>query len=312
LSAPGGGLTTKKIVEAVEQRMMGPIRGTRVAKILEVAASLSAIILFIGAVLRLSGPLWSILLLIWVCGLATAAFVLLFIQDMRAARRSRYATSVEERHEVSHAIRDAAAAILLRDASSQDVAPHVLRAMKECAVAEMFTIITGARCRACIKEVSRADAAVYVPTTDVVSDLHKLKVTTIGRSGGVPTPADEIPVHYVDQNTDFESLFLQPSLRWFFSNDLTKLEKYKNSSWQGNGPRDYQATCVWPIQMRNATGAGNHEIFGFLCVDSREVGAFDERFDFWVGASIADELYALLKMLHGQVEGVKYVPSGRS
>jgi len=296
---------------AVQQQVLRPIRGTRWSRVLEVAACAASILLFAGAVLGLSGPVWSTVLIGWVCALATAAFVMLFVQDRRTARRSRYATSVDRLHETLHALRDGSAALLLRDANAADVLPSVGQTVT--AAAEMFTIITGSVCRTCVKELGRSGegaGTVDAPGTAQGDELRKLEVTTMVRSGGVPSPADGVR-HFVDQNTDFESLFLNPSLRWFHSNDLASLEAYKNSSWVGDGPREYASTCVWPIEKRDAFAPGNHDILGLLCVDTRDTNVFDERFDFWIGAALADALYPVMKMLHRQAEGIRYVPADR-
>jgi hypothetical protein len=115
-------------------------------------------------------------------------------------------------------------------------------------------------------------------------------------------PGDNSPA-FVDQNTDFELLFLRrDENRWFMANDLESLDAYKNSNWVAGKPKDYLATAVWPIQKADPTGVV-HDVLGFFCVDTLVRGAFDPRFDFYVGAAIADALYPLLKLMHIQKRG---------
>ena len=306
----GGTVRRKTTNGAFARQVLRPIRGTTWSRLLEVLSSITSLVLFVGAVVGLHehSPAWAIVLVVWFAILATTAFGLLWLQEHRAWRRTRYAAAVDEVHGALHAIRDGAAALLLRDASATDVIDDLANALT--ALASAFTIITGQKCRATIKEVSRARSETGAP---VVIDPHDddqlrgLEVTTMARSSRIETQADHLR-HFVDQNTDFESLFKNPGQRWFVSNNLMTLEHYKNSSWHGDGPRDYQSTCVWPIQKRDAFGNTKHDILGFLCVDSQGTGIFDERFDFWVGAGIADALYPVLKMLHRQAEGIRYVP----
>jgi hypothetical protein len=293
------------------QQALKPVRGTSWSRALEIAASVTSLLLFAGAITSLHqhAPVWAVILIIWFGLLGTGAFILLYVQEHRAYRRTRYAAAVDEMHNAVHHVRDGASALLLRDAAAQDVIESICRVLDS--VASTFNIITGENCRASLKEVSRAQNNGESPAVvdgDDSAELRRLEVTTMARSGHSETKADRMR-HFVDQNTDFESLFLNPGQRWFMSNDLTQLEHYKNSSWQGDGPRDYRSTCVWPIEKRDAFGASKHDILGFLCVDSKEAEIFDDRFDFWVGAGVADALYPLLKMLHRQSEGIKYVPS---
>lgn len=266
------------------------------------------VLLFIGAVLRLgeSGPAWALVLVVWMCLVTTTAIGLIFVLSHRMQRRSRYTYALEHLHAAHHLLRDGASALLLRDARVEDVVPLLSRTMT--ATAEAFTLITGARCRACIKQVHYPTGSSGDPSpVHNAETLRPLQVSTVCRDEATgPQPTDDSPAH-VDQNTDFEVLFLQrDKFRWFMSNDLTRMPGYKNSSWELGIPKTYTSTCVWPIQKMGAGADNTHDVLGFLCVDSQVPGIFDKRFDFHVGAAIADGLYAVLKLIHRQRQGISF------
>ena len=60
----------------------------------------------------------------------------------------------------------------------------------------------------------------------------------------------------------------------------------------------YNTTFTWPIRKVKHDQSGNEdklEIYGFLCVDSKVSGVFNEKYDFESGALIADFYYFLLR-----------------
>ena len=282
-----------------------PIRGNRVLSGIEVAGSATSVVLFVGAVCGLfgDGPLWSTVLVCWLLMISSALIALVVIQERRVARRVRYAVAAEAIHGAAHLIRDAEAGILNDQASTSVTVPLVRDALTE--VARAFTLITGSPCRACLKEVHYPQHTAISISADT---LRELRVSTLCRdgAGGPPSPADERD-HFVSDNTDFEVLFMKRwKHRWFVSNDLTQETNYKNSSWSDDRPHDYAATCVWPVQKTDDTEAGVHDTLGFLCIDTLDVDVFDERFDFHVGAAVADSFYPLLKLMAMSSEGVRF------
>lgn len=276
---------------------------------LERAVTVTSLLVFFGTVIdvALGEAVWAVISVTWVCLLATGAVILVLVQERRARRRLAYAQALTHLHSVFHLKRDAEAAILQRNVDIDDTLPVLQRVMT--ATAEAFTVITGARCRASIKQVVYPDAGMAVPIENATG-LRQLQVYTLVRDEATgPRDHDRTPV-YVDQNTDFELLFLQrDAYPWFMSNDLSSLDAYKNSSWTEDGPRDYLATCVWPIQKVDPKGV-EHDTLGFLCVDTLERESFDRHFDFFFGAAIADGLYPLLKLMLLQKLGVTFDQPG--
>ena len=267
-------------------------------------ASGMTIVLFLGAVVgiwRKNSPLWELALVVWMCLLVTALICILFIQERRTRRRFAYTVSLQHIHQVLHDLRDTEAAILQRNAEMEEVMPHVMKVLT--AAAQAFTTITGHECRSCIKTV-------HYPTdpglpVEAAANLRELQVSTLARDERTGPLDGDGEATYVDQNTAFEVLFLQRQhYRWFFVNDLrTPPPGYKNSSWAEGVPQKYLAAATWPIQKRSDVGDAVHDTLGFLGIDSMTPAIFDRRFDFYVGAGIADALYPLLKLMYIQKRG---------
>lgn len=288
-----------------------PLRGNRVITVLEGLAALASILLFVGGLLgivKANNPTWAVVLVVWLIMLATALILLVYVQEKRVGRRTRYALATAATHGAEHRIRDAEAGILNRDADFAETVGILRSALNE--VSRTFSVITGSPCRACVKQLyyEREDEAGAPPQIKDSSDLRDIRVETlcrddvsrdIGKSNDQP--------QYVSDNTDFELLFLdRERYPWYFSNDLTKENPYKNSSWTDGRPKEYRSTCVWPIQKTDDTEQGKHDTLGFLCVDSNDVNIFDPHIDFHVGAQIADSLYPLLRLIRLHQDGVRF------
>jgi hypothetical protein len=115
---------------------------------------------------------------------------------------------------------------------------------------------------------------------------------------------------YVSDNTDFEELFLGNDVV-FVSNDLRRLSgkgQYKNSHWTSDTIEKrtyrYLSTMVWPIHKvlnappdaTAATISPDHDLLGFLCVDSLATNIFQRDVDYGLGAAYADMFYTALKV----------------
>jgi hypothetical protein len=273
------------------------VRGSRAFTTLEIINVVTGVLVFFGAIFKVvwNDAVWAVLLVLWLCGLSAACIVLLFVHDRRVRRRIRYANAVVYLHRAQHVMRDASVS-LDRGASADEIYRMLQSVLTS--TAGMFTLVTGAQCRACIKQVHASGEKVTATDADA---LRSLEVSTLKRDEVTGDQASDSSRAFVDRNTDFELLFLHPEKhRWFFANDLedyARTHSYRNSSWDGDAPRDYHSTCVWPIQKRDDTNQRNHDIVGFLCVDSLETNIFDERFDFDAGACVADSLYTLLTQM---------------
>jgi hypothetical protein len=270
-------------------------RESGAVRLVEFLGAVATLILFVYAVVRLDGPIWSTVLVIWFALLATTAMVVAAWFETRRVHRVRYAAMLPSAHQVNHRLRDASSAILLRNSPLAETLPMLVEALTS--IAQVFTGVTGSPCRACIKTVQwPADAT---PVVDH-ADIHNLQVSTMCRDAATGAKPRDRFASFVDQNEHFEVLFLQrEKYRWFWCNNLAK-HPHRNPHWTPDGPNDYMSTCVWPIQKEDITPDKCHDTLAFLCIDSMSTGIFDPRFDFWVGAAFADALYSPLKLLRIQ------------
>jgi hypothetical protein len=264
--------------------------------------AIASVLAFIAFLFGLNdSPGWAVVAVIYLCVVTTGSLLLVFVSDRRARRRGAYASALEFVHQAHHRLRDAEAGILQRDLGVQETLPDLRDVLT--ATAEAFTVITGERVRACIKEVHFPnDVAVPVRNAETVREL---RISTMQRDQATGPKAWDSTNFFVDQNTAFEILFLESErFRWFWSNDLEQYasrQVYKNTSWQ-EGRKDYLACCVWPIQKQDESNEACHDVLGFLCVDSMATNVFHDHFDFHLGAGIADAMYPLLKLMHQRAD----------
>ncbi len=181
------------------------------------------------------------------------------------SRKARYAEANLTFHDGPRYLRDALDVI---KAGDRDYARRLVRDAL-IAFADGFGVITGANCRACIKEIA-AD-----PNSQ--DDKAKFYVQTFLRSnktevGKVP---DDKP-SLIRDNSDFLAIFSHKT-DCFFSNDLSNEPYYQNSNWDDDAESrkkmltrqeySYISAVVWPI-MGAALGAEKPVIVGFFCIDS--------------------------------------------
>jgi hypothetical protein len=181
--------------------------------------------------------------------------------------------------------------------------------------AAVFSVVTGTRCRAAIKliEQDKKTKKYFVYTLSRDQDSNRLcremdKQRCDSRSD------------LVENNYDFKTLVnhYSPTTRCFICNDLTIKKDYYSSSCEvyekRTGSLDffekigyllkkekwvlpYKSTIVWPIQQReeDLPFVENTICIGFLTIDSESRGVFEERWDFEVGATVADALFHTIK-----------------
>jgi hypothetical protein len=168
-------------------------------------------------------------------------------------------------------------------------------------LASAFSLVAGAACRVCVKQIENGERP---------ADTRQMLVSDLARSSGGHRRGGGAPRDYISDNTDFEELF-HSNDKYFFSNDLRELSRgglYKNSHWTretvDNESYEYLATIVWPIHkaVSNRYAAKDldaitdeHDLLGFLCVDTLEIDVFDRNQDSQLGAAYADMLYVVLK-----------------
>jgi hypothetical protein len=204
-----------------------------------------------------------------------------FLEAERERRRSRHAESLDYLAEAVGALRTGAANLVLGTDPSSFNQPATLAVTK---LAEAMSAATGVKCRAVVKTV-------YAP-----GGRNDVAVRTFVASDGVE-PRRSQGIDWVKENTDFDEI-LYRNQEYFLSNDLSKDLQlgYKNSHFTQEALRSglpYRSTIVWPIQG----GEGDtFDLKGFLCVDSKAVGAFEDA-DLAAGKVLSPVWYLALDRL---------------
>jgi hypothetical protein len=294
--------------------------GTMTLGAIALVSGLITIVLGIKTLWDLEGPGWAIVLAWFVSAMVVLSLVTLLAQQVRHANRmagrqadheaaierlvvqqkvdlqaqdrsARYATAFPLIHESLHLLRDAAVAID-RGAPPEAIPGLISASLKP--FSRAFDVITGSPTRACVKVLTGATDA--PETVNVASDQRYLLVSTFARDSGSNPPGTSGP-DPLTANTDFLTVWdpNQPG-RCFFSNDLDKEQGYLNPHRPpGQVDPDYNATIVWPIQKKWSDI--EIDLWGYLCIDSRQRGCFARDLDFEVGAAIADTLYTVLSLI---------------
>jgi hypothetical protein len=265
---------------------------------LNVVAALVTIIGIPIALIRITeGPAGTVLAIL-VCLLCALAWILLAVEEFRWHRKARYAEAQPSCHLAYHALRDASFA-LLSGADDWVICDYLKGSLHSLSAA--FSLITGVHCRVCIKELICSNPKAEPKDRGLVT-------RTLCRSEEVPEPPMADSEDWITENSDFYLLFKNPEQRCFCRNNLPRLlpKGYRNSHWTSDVIESkcfpYVATIVWPIRkslpkMGQSVGAlhEDHDILGYLCVDSSTKNVFEERYDFGLGAAFADTLYSLLR-----------------
>ncbi len=233
---------------------------------------------------------------------ALALLVLSVLQEFRHARKSRYAETLSYLNQIVVDIQHASIPGTQNPEEIRQVCRHVVNTL-----AAAFSLVTSTRCSVCIK----------VLEADLDARPLRPKVTTLCRDDA--SMADRTPDHsvnhWVDQNTDFEQLHVGAGTprRYFFSNRLSGVRGYKNTSFDLYGkpwdvgppvfcdilrdvlwPLPYRSTMVVPISPGPSATGRRSSLAGYLCVDSRSRGAFRRRFDLDLITGVATCLFAMV------------------
>lgn len=211
--------------------------------------------------------------------------ILLAWREFTYSRKARYAEAMAALHQVSHAVRDAQAAIGIGNDGSFRLQ---VRAAVD-AFSKAFSLVTGTDCRACIKTILVNEQT--NPTTFLAEEFCR-------SSKGFPAQPKSCEIR---DNSDFYLLFTYDR-DFYLCNDLSKENPYNNTNWPTSSSarkdffkskkHSYISTIVWPI--RAPAQNDQPSIIGFLCVDSLTRGIFEPRYDKDFGAVVADMLYNLL------------------
>lgn len=221
----------------------------------------------------------------------------------------RYSETVYFQHFVNHIIRDymteAIAGTL--DRSIDSLLNDILSAIANC-----FSMVTGKRCRCCLKYLHEG-GEITTEKRDKVSakDAQSLRLLREAQSHK----------HMLPDNTDFHELFraVKGRERVFFSNNLRRdyaKGLYKNSSFEVLGKPNvfrlgglwfvtdwnlpYRSAIVLPIRRVrefNPSDGASWKVWGFLCIDCNSTNVFDYSHCSEMGAAFADLLYAFFDCL---------------
>lgn len=170
-------------------------------------------------------------------------------------------------------------------------------------LANGFHDITGTKCCACIKILTADDKGDIVYETlcrNTNADNKRFKADNDAYSKDIR--------HSIDKNTAF-SVSLNSNDEYFFSNYLPFDQNYENSSFQiygdphkGRNPISryfkwnlpYKSTIVVPIKPLPRVPVeldNNGDCYGFLCIDSNSLEAFDKKYDPYILKGVADGIY---------------------
>lgn len=237
-------------------------------------------------------------------------------QQFRYSRKARYAEAVYYLRDAFARLNSAATPESLPTSQIADACQAALDRL-----AHIFLLVTGTRCRVCIKlfetpgegqEDQETRPAVFTLVRDRMSS------DDIRRQRRANSPQTK---HLVDENTDFREIYSNGQ-NFFLCNNLPRLRDYSNTSikhyggdpasrpplivgpwafWR-NWKLPYISTLVVPIMPATAatTDTEQHGLteVGYLCVDSPARGVFQRRYDVPLMEAFSDAIYPLLRRYH--------------
>jgi hypothetical protein len=262
-------------------------------QILAALAAVATLVQFIINIIGLNQLVNSYVFSISVVVLLIASLVLLIIQQKQNNRIERYSEVFTHIHNAMHCLRDA----YFADLNSQGKDIHIRNSLIE--MASAFTLITGHKCRACIKLLAIRDGKL-----DKSNTINNLVVYNYKRNSGAVKSND---IYFVKDSSDFKELLKDPDHSVFFKNVLP-YKGYVNSSYTDeqikNEEMAYFSTIVWPIRKVLDEDAEDvtpmmedQDIIGFFCIDSLEKNIYNREKDVEIGHAYADVLYTILKPL---------------
>jgi hypothetical protein len=220
------------------------------------------------------------------------------VQEYRYSRKARYS-------EITGYLSDIYRDILKIAHDTNANAAHLQTGCENVVnnLASALSLVTATRCAACVK---------------IIVQGQRPKLVTLCRDKGSSDrdTGDKVE-HWIDANSDFEEVAkaVTTPRKSFFENDLPSRRDYNNTSfdvygqpyqgrsvladWRRNRqwPLPYKSTIVLPIARANlpASGVAQHELAGFLCIDSGARGAFSRRYDEELARGIAAALYHVVR-----------------
>ena len=227
------------------------------------------------------------------------------IKNLRDGRL-RYVNAMYYFHCVNHTMRDYMAKIINGDETRplEDELRDIVTAIASC-----FSVVTGQKCRCCIKalETNRSTQSLYLRT--VARD--ELSV--------IPRTHNESVRHKLDENTDFSNLWyaVPPCFQGYIANDIPTLfirDQYQNTSIEKsykpdisfgkirNWPLSYVSTMVVPIRYvakfspprKGGEKTPDWIFWGFLCIDSNRKNVFLDAALLELACGFADSIYSFI------------------
>lgn len=223
----------------------------------------------------------------WILGISAFLFWYCYKRTIFCTRISglNFSSVMDYTHFVNHIIRDHIAKSCRGDQNTPELSETLELIVTS--IAECFSIVTGHRCRCCIKDVSRKKEENNGEITEVVyvaTTCRDKATLTMHRYS--PNTAQELK-----DNTDFVSIFTNKQ-RFYCCGDLQQEydnHKYKNST--TNWHLFYQSAFVVPIRADFSQSLD--DCHGFLCLDSQDKNVFNDPCFIELAGSFADILYSL-------------------
>ena len=265
------------------------------------------------------------------------AFLALYIyQQIRYSRRGRYAEAFLAFHAAIHRLRDIHKDLANLTELDKSKIAYFKFGLSDAltAVASAFSLVTGTRCRACIKTLVIPDGKNTEGNDQEKSQRVKTTTFCRDRDSYQYHQWEDKPVS-ISSNSSFRFLFtgkVSPKNRWFFRPNLPQdyPENYDNTSfetygkpqkiklfgwfgtWKWRWTIPYRSCIVWPIRALTPEGTERNgqlfplqDIVGFFAIDSYEINIFSENYDTLMGAAFADALFVFMRDLSTKVEGLE-------
>lgn len=251
--------------------------------------------------------------------LAVTSLGVLGYREFKLSRESKFAHILTHQEQASDILRDLR--VFLRKFDTADPAdiPQDLLARARTMIGEVLTIyadiysiLTSARCRTCVKLIDFGSADDPSPHEPFIFTLARDRVSTRENKFHDKRRADERADRLID-NSDFLQLWDSSvdDNGFYISNNLLAEKDYSTSSinyWRniaGNPnkstaawPLWYRSTIVWPIrrEAREDLGIEDTECLGFLTVDCHLPNVFRVGEHSQLGRMLANSLFPILDL----------------
>jgi hypothetical protein len=215
-------------------------------------------------------------------------------------------------HFTNHIVRDCVAKLLKKD----DNVPQIGQTAELFvdAVAECFSVITGHRCRCCIKGAIVKDEGQNTKVKKKKIAPRKVVAKALYRDTKTRTLQYIVQKeHVLSDNTDFAQIW-DKNEHVYVCNDIPKAyanDEYINSSIDKSKVKivngevtgwhlPYKSTLVVPIRSNflfpKTNTEDSYECWGFLCIDSNETHVFNNHCLVELAGSFADLLFHFFKI----------------